>query len=1253
MNFTHRLVAATALLALVAGAAVVEAGSGRAPELRRDTIELECPDWRFEVDAFGYSDVWFAKYMPNWYCLPGEHDVLSGEWAAAVYYDGIINGGGDPTAALRSAVWLSPAFILPTWMSNSSFTQVSLTAYDDPTNPADGGLGTSDTAQSIITNGQVNIQIDYEIAEIRPNLGSATPLGRGDGTFVRSSRRVLLVTYTVTNVSGGDLANVEFYQMLSGHPGNEYAAVITSVYDSDAHPDGYLDAYAPHDPVHATGDYHYDITQWNDPGHPKAEKPYIDWIGFASPVAPDAYDNNYYVGEFGKPPAPGTHWNIEGRNLGNVNLSFGEVAGGMQFNLGGLPDGNSTSVSVALMLGQDDCNGNGVTDICDIEGEGVGFPEPDAWDTLDPGIAAATGYAGGVYDGHQYIYFAPNLTTGPAANHRFLRYDTLADTWTQYNHPTAGGMVGVAYDEDRGYVYFAPYADGGPNQTFVRYNTSLSFTSGLAWDEYDPAGIPGGYMNPVYDGDRYVYFAPEGYTSPHGVVARFDATGSFTDPAAWESFDVEVAGIGTQNVGYRGAILDSRLGYIYFAPYSDGTIQHGEVLRFDINASGGFTDPTSWEAYDPGVQGGVGIHAVGFSGGTWDGRYVYFAPRYEPVAGFHGEVLRYDTQHPFDQAVGWETFDADAQGVGSHSIGYNDAVFDGRFVYFVPYSEMAGRHGEVLRYDTESDFGDVGAWAAYDYGDDPAGCGPDPNCTNPDGYWGAVLAEEYIYFVPYHNGNDFHNEVLRYNRSYGFFPDWNENGIPDVCDFGACCDTAGASPNCTDDVALDDCVGPDLRFGHSTLCADLDPQCGLGACCYDDGTPCDITDEATCLSDGGTFHLGELCEIACAVPSPCGSSPLYSNTPYTGDGAMTAHRKENSPTAYWAVDDVTFPGPQVTVQAVHWWVVADIGFNFADKADVIFLADDGGMPGAIVDAQYDLTCTRQYYGDSMWGLPIYMYEVTGLSTTLPAGTYWFGARPVQGASFDAHAFWMTAAWSPGDAQAFVDYTGGWRPGQDVYGVQHNLAFCITGTIPSPFGPCRLNPVFFASPPSGVVDARKPYPGDNANHLPLYGLGMPDDPATTRDETSPIVLDIGLQGIPASCFDVCEAPAQAQPNFVSEVVENGDGSYTIVLNHGLAPGAVTTVRYLGSVEPSHVVYYYHHPGNVDGSDAANQFDVLALIDLLNEALAGQDVPAWTVDIDYSGYATLSDLLELIDLLTGAREYDAWSGTALPVADGSCP
>ena len=94
--------------------------------------------------------------------------------------------------------------------------------------------------------------------------------------------------------------------------------------------------------------------------------------------------------------------------------------------------------------------------------------------------------------------------------------------------------------------------------------------------------------------------------------------------------------------------------------------------------------------------------------------------------------------------------------MGDDPRGYEGAVFDGKYVYFVPFGNEIGRHGEVLRYDTTSEFTSVNAWSIFDAAANGVG-------DNPRGYFGAVFDGKYIYFAPFINDHAPHGEVLRYD----------------------------------------------------------------------------------------------------------------------------------------------------------------------------------------------------------------------------------------------------------------------------------------------------------------------------------------------------------------------------------------------------------------------------------------------------------------------------------------------------------
>jgi len=404
---------------------------------------------------------------------------------------------------------------------------------------------------------------------------------------------------------------------------------------------------------------------------------------------------------------------------------------------------------------------------------GMCFENVNSWSAYDPGANGVgtdpDGFTGSVFDG-RYVYFVPNYN-GTERHGEVLRYDTtLAFTspaaWSAYDAGANGvgtdpdGFTGSVFDGR--YVYFAPNHNGTERHGEVlRYDTNGDFENVSSWDAYDPGenGVgtdPDGYAGGVvYDDNRYVYFVPNhNGTELHGEVLRYDTTLAFTSPTAWSAYDAGANGIGADPNGFYGGVFDGR--YVYFVPEYNGTDFHGEVLRYDTTQD--FTVSASWSTYDPGSNG-VGIDPDGYRGAAFDGRYIYLAPDYNGTA-FHGEVLRYDTSADFFTVASWSTFDPGINGVGANAIGFRGAIFDGRFVYFVPEHDNAGDvHGEVLRFDTTNDFATASSWAAFEPGANGVG-------TAPYGYAGGVFDGTHIYFAPMDNKSPgYHGEVLRYDTT--------------------------------------------------------------------------------------------------------------------------------------------------------------------------------------------------------------------------------------------------------------------------------------------------------------------------------------------------------------------------------------------------------------------------------------------------------------------------------------------------------
>jgi hypothetical protein len=117
----------------------------------------------------------------------------------------------------------------------------------------------------------------------------------------------------------------------------------------------------------------------------------------------------------------------------------------------------------------------------------------------------------------------------------------------------------------------------------------------------------------------------------------------------------------------------------------------------------GITDRSLWSHFDATT---VDPLNKGYDGAVFDGRYVYFVPLFNE--GYSGLVLRYDTQGAFDTAASWTNFDIAA--LEEKATGYRGATLDGRYAYFVPNHDGSA-DAVAARFDTLGEFTDEAAWS--------------------------------------------------------------------------------------------------------------------------------------------------------------------------------------------------------------------------------------------------------------------------------------------------------------------------------------------------------------------------------------------------------------------------------------------------------------------------------------------------------------------------------------------------------------
>ncbi|UCC30045.1 MAG: hypothetical protein JSU86_17830 [Phycisphaerales bacterium] len=189
-------------------------------------------------------------------------------------------------------------------------------------------------------------------------------------------------------------------------------------------------------------------------------------------------------------------------------------------------------------------------------------------------------------------------------------------------------------------------------------------------------------------------------------------------------------------------------------------------------------------------------------------------------------------------------------------------------------------------------------------------------------------------------------------------------------------------------------------------------------------------------------------------------------------------------------------------------------------------------------------------------------------------------------------------------------------------------------------PCPVGAVAFLDPPSGVVDARQP--------------NLPADAGVRQG------IDTLLASGPAGaannwfdCWSLCETAVDGSPNAITNVSDNGDGTYTVTLDRTISTGAVTTITYHADDGVDHQGVFTSHPANVNGDSQATPTDILKVIDYINGVGGPSPWGLYCEDVDQSGALGPPDILRTIDLLNGAGVFDPWLNTPLPECGVCCP
>lgn len=316
--------------------------------------------------------------------------------------------------------------------------------------------------------------------------------------------------------------------------------------------------------------------------------------------------------------------------------------------------------------------------------------------------------------------------------------------------PRNRGFSGAA--SDGRWVYYAPLNNGDFHGRVLRHDSQQPFDEPAAWTHFDVSQLdPGcrGFVDVIFDG-RYLYLVPFCRGDHHGLVVRYDTRLDFDDAANWAVFDT--ASVHHRSRGFVSGCFDGQ--YLYLAPYQlDHSRHHGQVTRYDTRLA--FDAPTAWEVFDL-----AGLHpdCRGYHSAVACGEQVYFVPYLRDQGQYSGAVARLDRRAAFTEARAWQWRDAAALHPGAQ--GYIGAAWHQGWLYFAPYADAQGRHGRVLRLNTQADWADPGAWQMFDT------ARVDPGSQ---GFFGAVCSGGHLYLIPHCRGaGHYHGQITRLDLQGAF-----------------------------------------------------------------------------------------------------------------------------------------------------------------------------------------------------------------------------------------------------------------------------------------------------------------------------------------------------------------------------------------------------------------------------------------------------------------------------------------------------
>jgi len=322
-------------------------------------------------------------------------------------------------------------------------------------------------------------------------------------------------------------------------------------------------------------------------------------------------------------------------------------------------------------------------------------------------IAGPFVQAGTVSNAYSLYVLTPSATSGGIVN----------QVGAFFGLPTVGGNsggVGIgtstpmnALDVAGGMAVGVYAGSGGVNSGVLAVSGSLTTTQGVGIGTSNPAYYLD-VQGTIQAGSAYGWMPQGGqqktYLGQSSNAAGLTNPGTNQTICANTTSVFDFATLNSLLSGYNTARFDGR--YVYYLPrYNDTLIFFGIIVRYDTTLP--FGSSSSYLIYD--LHANVNSNCTDLTGAVFDGRYLYISSQYGFGLVQLPFITRYDTTLPFNSTSSYVVFNVGTVYAGA--TGYNGGIFDGRYAY---YTSDYGASSVWISYDTTASFVATQSWKFFD-----------------------------------------------------------------------------------------------------------------------------------------------------------------------------------------------------------------------------------------------------------------------------------------------------------------------------------------------------------------------------------------------------------------------------------------------------------------------------------------------------------------------------------------------------------